>query len=311
MDLTEAEAVEEIVRSRSERAGSEALSRLTGSIKREADDIKDRILNILASLEVQLDYGEDEIPDDWEFPYDEVDSIISRLEAIISTYSASRLYSEGVKVVIAGRTNAGKSSLYNALLKENRAIVSSEEGTTRDYIEADASILGIPVRLFDTAGLRETDGLIEKEGIRRTEELIKDADLVVYVIDPSSDDVPPEDESILTVYSKRDIKLKDGSISFSSMTGEGLDEVINKMAERLMEGRVVSSSVPSIDSERQRDNLSAVLSALRDAEASASSGYDIIALYLQSALESLGELTGMVTGEDVLERLFSSFCLGK
>ena len=311
MDLTEAEAVEEIVRSKSERAGSEALSRLTGSIKREADDIKDRILNILASLEVQLDYGEDEIPEDWEFPYDEVDSIISRLEAIISTYSASRLYSEGVKVVIAGRTNAGKSSLYNALLKENRAIVSSEEGTTRDYIEADASILGIPVRLFDTAGLRETDGLIEKEGIRRTEELIKDADLVVYVIDPSSDDIPPEDESILTVYSKRDIKLKDGSISFSSMTGEGLDEVINKMAERLMEGRVVSSSVPSIDSERQRDNLSAVLSALRDAEASASSGYDIIALYLQSALESLGELTGMVTGEDVLERLFSSFCLGK
>lgn len=311
MDLTEAEAVEEIVRSKSEKAGSEALSRLTGAIKREAEDAKERILNILASLEVQLDYGEDEIPEDWEFPHDEICSIISRLEAIAATYSASRLYSEGAKVVIAGRTNAGKSSLYNAILKENRAIVSSEEGTTRDYLETDASIDGIPVRLFDTAGIRETDGEVEKEGIKRSEALMSDADLVVYVIDPRDDDTPPSGDNTLTVYSKRDITLRPDAISFSSVTGEGLDEVIRKIAECLMKGNTFTSSVPSIDSERQRDKLLETAAALRDAEKAVSSGYDIIALYLQSALSSLGELTGAVTGEDVLERLFSSFCLGK
>ncbi len=156
MDLTEAEAVEEIVKARTEKASSSALDRLCGSIRKEAESIKNQLVEILASLEVHLDYGEDEIIEPWIFPRENVSRIIRRLEMIRDTYSASRLYSEGASVVLAGSTNAGKSSLFNALLKENRAIVSSIAGTTRDYIEAQADIEGIPVRLFDTAGLRNS-----------------------------------------------------------------------------------------------------------------------------------------------------------
>ena len=313
MDLTEAEAVEEIVKARTERAGSDALSRLTGSIYREAEAIKDSVLNILASLEVQLDYGEDEIPEEWVFPHDEVRAIITRLRSIAATFASSRLYSEGASVVIAGRTNAGKSSLFNALLKENRAIVSSEEGTTRDYIETEAVIRGIPVRLFDTAGFRETDGSIELEGIRRTEELMEKADLIIYVSDPSSGDDPhPDDDSrTLTVSSKRDITGRDAPLSFSSVTGEGLDEVIDAIAERLSRGTEAPEGVPRIDSLRQKEKLEEAAEALESAELSSSAGFDIIAMYLQSALSSLGELTGEITGDDILDRLFSSFCLGK
>ena len=311
MDLTEAEAVEEIVKARTSRAGSDALSRLAGSIYREAERMKESVLDILASLEVQLDYGEDEIPEDWVFPEEEVSRIIGRLRAIAATFSSSRLYSEGALVVIAGRTNAGKSSLYNALLKENRAIVSSEEGTTRDYIEADAVIAGIPVRLFDTAGLRESEDAVEQEGIRRTESLMDKADLIVYVVDPSSDDAPPQDERVLCVISKRDVSALDAPLSFSSVTGEGLADVIDAIASRLSASASAPSDVPRIDSERQKEKLEEAAAALEEARLSSSAGYDIIALYLQSALSSLGELTGEITGEDVLDRLFSSFCLGK
>ena len=286
MDLTQAEAVEEIVKAKTGKGAGEALER-------------------------QLDYGEDEIPEDWEFPSDKVHGICHRLRAIAGTYRASKLWSEGAVIVIAGRTNAGKSSLYNALLKENRAIVSPIEGTTRDYIESNAEIDGIPVRLFDTAGLRATDEEVEAEGIKRTESLMEKADLIVYVIDPSSDDTAPEDPRIIPVYSRLDILSKDDALSFSSVTGEGLDKVISAIAEKLTKDLKETEGVPSIDSERQRDKLLETVEALEDAERSMEFGFDVVAMYLQSALTSLGELTGVVTGEDVLDRLFSSFCLGK
>lgn len=311
MDLTEAEAVEEIVSARTERAGSEALARLSGAIKAEADAAKDEILDILASVEVQLDYGEDDVPEEWIFPADRVDNIISRLSMIASTYSSSRLYSHGASVVLIGRTNAGKSSLYNAILKENRAIVSDEEGTTRDYIESDASIGGIPVRLFDTAGIRDGGGSVEKEGIRRSMDLMKSADLIVYVLDGDEADDYPDDGNTLHVRSKRDITGLGERLSFSSLTGEGLSDVIAAIKEKLVSSDAELSSVPHIDSERQLDALNETIAALKDAGKAVPMGEDVVAMYLQSALSSLGELTGEVTNDDVLERLFSSFCLGK
>lgn len=311
MDLTEAEAVEEIVKARTVRGSSEALGRLTGSIRSEAEDAKDAILDILASLEVQLDYGEDEIPEEWTFPSERVEAIRRRLLSIAGTFRSSRLFSEGAIVVIAGRTNAGKSSLYNALLKEERSIVSSVEGTTRDYIEAEAQIAGIPVRLFDTAGLRETGESVEAEGIRRTEGLMERADLIIYVLDPSSDDEPPEDPRVLPVWSRLDTAGRHDGISFSSVTGEGLEAVLDAAAGKLTRDLEALEDVPRIDSERQRRKLIEAADALSDAEKSMEFGSDVTAMYLQSALSSLGELTGEITGEDVLERLFSSFCLGK
>ncbi len=311
IDLTEAEAVEEIVSARTERAGEDALCRLTGSIKREAEKAKDEILDILSSVEVQLDYGEDEIPEEWVFPKERIDSVVERLELIASTYASSRLYSHGASVVLIGHTNAGKSSLFNAILKENRAIVSSEAGTTRDYIETEALIEGIPVRLFDTAGIRDTDGDIEREGIKRSKELMKSADLIVYVLDGEEEDEYPEEDNVLKVRSKRDLTGLDEGLSFSAVTGEGLPSVLSAIAVKLKSSDEAPVSVPRIDSERQLIAIKETVSALKDAEASIEMGEDVIAMYLQAALSSLSALTGEVTTEDLLEHLFSSFCLGK
>ena len=183
------------------------------------------------------------------------------------------------------------------------------EGNTRDFLETDAVICGIPVRLFDTAGLRDDAGEVEKEGIRRTKNLMENADLVVYVLD--GDEVADLPDDVLAVRSKRDITGIDSPLSFSSVTGEGIPEVLEAIADRLLSSSAQFSDVPHIDSERQREKLLEAAEALEDAEKAVCDGEDVVAMYLQSALTSLAELTGAVTGEDVLDRLFSSFCLGK
>lgn len=310
MDLTEAEAVEELVSARGEKGREGALSRLSGSIRREAEKARDEIVSILASLEVQLDYGEDEIPEEWIFPEEQVGRIIERLKRIRSTYSSSRIFSQGAKVVLAGRTNAGKSSLFNALLKENRSIVSSVEGTTRDYIEAQTEMNGIPVTVYDTAGLRDAGDEIEKEGILRSEELIREADLVVYVLDGGEKEPEEKRSGTLFVHSKSDLVRSEG-LSFSSVTGEGVGGVVDAITHFLTREYKGQDDVPVIESERQERKLGETIDALMDAERSRNESVDIIALYFQSALSSLSELTGETTTDDVLEVLFSSFCLGK
>lgn len=311
MDLSEAEAVEELVKARSERGRSGALDRLCGSVKREAEEIKNEILNILASLEVYLDYGEDEIIDDWVFPVGRVERIIERLRSMSGTYRASRIYSQGAKVVLAGSTNAGKSSLFNALLKENRSIVSPKAGTTRDYIEADSEIDGIPVRLFDTAGLRKSDDEIENEGIMLSGKMIAEADIVVYVLDGDEKEPEEKDEKTIYVHSKRDLTGNDSALSFSSVTGEGLDGVISAISGALSVKDSSPVDVPVIESRRQKDKIDETVSFLEEALDNRDNSVDIIALFFQSALESLSLLTGEVTTDDILEELFSSFCLGK
>ena len=310
MDLTEAEAVEELVSARGDRGRKEALNRLTGSIRRETERIRKDIINILASLEVHLDYGEDEIIEEWLFPLERVEKIIERLTMISATYSSGRLYTQGAKVVLAGKTNAGKSSLFNQLLKENRAIVSPVAGTTRDYLEAECEMNGIPVRLFDTAGLRESSDEIEKEGIRITEKMIASADVVVYVLDGDEEEKEKNDKT-LYVHSKRDLTHSSSTLAFSSLTGEGIGDVVSAITEYLTRESTSLSGVPVIESRRQRDKLDEAASMLEEAIKNKDMSVDIIALYFQSALYSLGEIAGETTTDDVLEELFSSFCLGK
>lgn len=312
MDLTRAEAVEEIVKARSRRAEESALERLAGNLSSLCMDVKTRLLDILSSLEVQLDYAEDEILEDWVFPEEEVDDIISVLSRVASTYDASRMYADGAIIVLAGRTNAGKSSLFNALLKENRAIVSSEAGTTRDFLEAECDIAGLPVRLFDTAGLRDTDGEIEKEGIRRSKSLMEKADLVIYVTDGSDEDLPAEDGRTMVVRSKSDLGNGKGERnSFSSVTGEGLGTLINDIRSRLVKDDAGDESLPRIESGRQKDAILEVISTLEDARRHKDVSVDLMALYFEEALEELAVITGEVGTEELLENLFSKFCLGK
>lgn len=310
LDLTQAEAVEELISAKSESVQAAALDRLEGSLKKKLQDIRKRLLMMSASLEVQLDYAEDEILEDWVMPTEELDAIISELSRIRATYDASALWREGAKVVLAGETNAGKSSLFNLLTKEERAIVSPVRGTTRDYLEADTIIHGIPVRLYDTAGLRESDDEIEMEGIRRSERLIREADLVLYLVAPGDSEEVSWDTPTITVRTKSDLSRREG-LSVSVKSGEGLDELLDEIKRRLTEGRGDFSSSVIIDSERQKDALDRLLSQLEFLVSHGDESYDIIALFFQSALSVLGEITGEVTSEELLDTLFSNFCLGK
>lgn len=311
MDLTQAEAVEEIISSRSELSQARALDRLEGRLRRRLEEYREKLLLILSSLEVQLDYAEDEIPEDWVFPEAEVDEIISGLERLSASFDSSRLFREGAKIVLAGSTNAGKSSLFNLLMKENRAIVSSVPGTTRDYIEAWSEIRGIPVRLYDTAGLRESSDEIESEGIRRSEKLMQDADLVLFLVDPTDPRLPERKlDNMIVIYSKSDLERGEG-LSISSETGEGIKELLDEIESFLTRGSRELDEIV-IDSVRQRDEIRACLETLRAARSlRRTTSVDVYALYFQSALTSIGTITGEVTGEELLETLFSRFCVGK
>ena len=315
MDLTQAEAVQELVAAQSPRSQAMALSRLEGSLKDRISAVKEDLLVVLAAVEVQLDYAEDEL-DEFVFPLSRLREVVIALERLASTYSVGRLYGQGARVVLAGATNAGKSSLFNLLLKQQRSIVSPTKGTTRDYIEADCSFEGIPVRLYDTAGLRESDDTIEAEGIKRTEQLIDQADLVVFLVD--STEVQQQyrfDDKTLVVYNKSDLaKPPQGSLSVSAQSGEGIPALASAIAKRLRQGLpTTGEDQVVIESERQKILLLQASEAVKRAIALVELDIplDIVAAELGEAMQSLGELTGEVTPADILQKIFSGFCVGK
>ncbi len=182
-DLTRAEAVKEIIDSHTDVSRSHAAGRLAGALFSEIDSIKKLIIDTLAAIEVEIEYPEDEETIADSFDRSDIEEAASRLQALADSWRGEKLYQDGARVVLAGRTNAGKSSLFNAILKEERAIVSDIEGTTRDWLESWASINGIPVRLFDTAGLRQTSDAIEAQGVEISRSLVHDADVVLYLVD--------------------------------------------------------------------------------------------------------------------------------
>ena len=210
-DLTRAEAVKEIIDSHTDVSRSHAAGRLAGALFSEIDSIKKLIIDTLAAIEVEIEYPEDEETIADSFDRSDIELAATRLQALADSWRGEKLYQDGARVVLAGRTNAGKSSLFNAILKEERAIVSDIEGTTRDWLESWASINGIPVRLFDTAGLRQTSDVIEAQGVEISRSLVHDADVVLYLVDGTSG-LNDEDrafiekceESLVVVYTKSD-----------------------------------------------------------------------------------------------------------
>src|SRR5574344_1238585 len=190
-DLTRAEAVKEIIDSKTDFSRGRATGRLAGSLYEEIESIKKLIVDTLAQIEVEIEYPEDEETIANAFDHEKLLETKSRLSSLVSSWKSEKLYQDGARVVLCGKTNAGKSSLFNALLKEERAIVSDIAGTTRDWIESYADFGGIPVRLFDTAGLRKTDDVIEARGVELTKDLSEDADVILYLID-SRNGISPE-----------------------------------------------------------------------------------------------------------------------
>jgi len=330
MGLTQAEAVNEIVRARTDRARGLALQRLGGAIEKRVRRAREALVDLRASLEVLIDYPEDQ-PGAEDQPavgidlrlLDEAEQV---LQSLVRTYRQGRVYQEGVTVAIAGATNAGKSSLFNLLLRQDRAIVSEVHGTTRDWLEGTASVEGIPVRLMDTAGLRDSPDPLESEGIRRTREVIAAADAVLFLVDGTrgieENDRRFLDEwegpaALLRAWNKADLPgvlpAPDGFLPVSAVTGEGLDGIERAVAAAALGGAPADGSEPLVDSERQRDLLVRSLEAAGRLRVAAAGGAtpDLLAVDLADALDALGEITGEVTSAEILDRMFSRFCVGK
>lgn len=331
MDLTRAEAVEELIDSQGRTGQIMALNRLNGSLFNRIVQIKDILLSIMSTVEVQLDYSEDEIGENLDFPIDELNSAIEALNKISLSYNAGRLYSQGARVVLAGPSNAGKSSLFNFFLKEDRSIVSATKGTTRDFIEAQCVIDGIPIRLYDTAGFRDASQVniddVELEGMKRSKSLLDVADVIVYMKENYSENVcslvsltgeSAFDSRYIVVESKHDLNpsqvATDGVIQLSCVTGEGFDVLCSRIVELITQDiHQTADDALVIQSQRQKENLERCIESLNAAKMALSMDVplDIISMDIQEALEALGELTGEVTTDDILDKIFGSFCVGK
>lgn len=332
-DLTRAEAVREIIDSRTAQAATRAVLRLSGALSIEVQEVKDKLLFALAGIAAEVEYPEDEGASGGSLDTGALEEARSALQRLERTWKSERLYQDGAKVVLCGAPNAGKSSLFNTLLKEERAIVSPVEGTTRDWIEAWADFAGIPVRLFDTAGLRESADEVEAEGVLRTGRLAAGADVVLYVIDGKKG-LTAEDREFLrrheedkgvpcvAVWNKADAegggRDEDGFIRTSCKTGEGIDEAVKSVAAVLTEGAAGSAlgrddTQAALGSERQHEAVTQALQAVEHALISHEEGYpdDAVQQDIEDALDSLALLTGEVKADDVLESVFSRFCVGK
>ena len=352
IDLTRSESVMELVSAKTNDGRRRAISRLCGSLQKEITEIKNLLVQVLASAEIYLDYSEEEVSaDSDETASDEIAGrlpnknlaveALERLRKLYPSWQTERLYQEGVTVVIAGCPNSGKSSLFNAFLKEDRSIVTEQPGTTRDWIEAWVNIKGIPIRLVDTAGLRETEDPVELIGVQRSFELLKEAHVVLYLIDCTHGvtdkdrnfileyAAQPEaaDQTYLLVWNKIDIaplpqklsayvdlmyKVKN-AVSVSVKTGEGLDILNYEIVSATSKSQKMTDESTSLGTERQKKNVGAACTALEEAIEMAEDNkpLDLIAPLLREAVNSLGEITGEISTADILEEMFSKFCVGK
>lgn len=326
LDLTQAEAVMDVISAQTDRSLHSARRQLDGALGRTIRELRDELLGILAHVEAYIDFPEEDIdPDTGEALRVRMMSLHTKVCGLLATADQGRLLREGVRTVLAGAPNAGKSSLLNRLLGFDRAIVSDQPGTTRDTIEEGLSLEGFPLRLVDTAGLRgETADQIEEAGMARTRAQLADADLIVEVTDasqPPGIPLPLSDETAgkwVRVLHKSDLPRHPAwegmeGVPVSSLTGEGLDSLRSMLVEIITKGGgAFEQSEVAVNARHQaclestRDSLNAAM-----AEFQAGASVEFAALELRLALESLGDIVGRLDTEDLLGVLFSQFCIGK
>lgn len=349
MDLSQAEAVIDIINAKSDLSLSIAESQSAGRLGDTIRDIRDTLLDILAEMAVNIDYpeeDEDEIGGDGFFSDDDDNGIVGQLRWVLSdvqtlmeTASIGRIAREGIRVVIAGKPNAGKSSLMNALLGEGRVIVTDVPGTTRDTVEESVSINGVPIVLVDTAGLRTTDDKVEKIGIERTEKAMASADLIILVLDGSQDLDDKDDtvlgyiekmnsEHLLVVINKDDLgrsvseeevraKLPQATIVRTSLIDNGVPEAVKLVSNAVRDmydlGNINAKEMNIITNERHMRMLRNAEMNLDEAISMIQSGepLEVAELSVHYAYDSLGKIIGEEVGEEVLNTVFSKFCLGK
>ena len=327
IDLTQAEAIMDLIHAKNENAMKLALSGLKGNIKKGIEELREKVLNLVAKIEVNIDYPEYDDADVMgnEVIKPDVLSIKETLEELLKDSDKGMIIREGVKTAIVGKPNVGKSSLLNALLNEERAIVTDIEGTTRDTIEAYINVGGITLNLIDTAGIRETTDLVEKIGVDRSKKAIEAAELIILVLDQSRQ-LSKEDELLLeqTKHKKRIIvgnkndldkalNLDIHLLSLSTLTKEGLKDLEKEIIQVLGMSDLQEKDFNILSNLRHIDKIKQTISALEDVlhAIEINMPIDMTEIDLKKAWQYLGEITGDYHPEDLISELFSKFCLGK
>jgi tRNA modification GTPase len=334
IDLTQAEAVIDLIQSKTRKSLELANLQRRGRLGTEVRQVRDCLLDLLARMEASIDFPEDEVSElSGENIHLRLQGALERLNSLLQSYEEGKVYREGVSAVIVGRPNVGKSSLLNALLREERAIVTPIPGTTRDVIEEGVNVRGILLRLMDTAGLHQTKDAVEVEGVRRTRGCLAQADLVIWVVDGSEPLTPDDRDILIEVRDKRAVvainkndlpqrvNLQDLAgqlprvplIPISALHHRRIDALEDAIRDRVLNGTPESSSEILLSNfrhkqalERAREGLERALEATK-----LNLSAEFLSMDLGAALQALGEVVGEITSEDLLERIFSQFCIGK
>jgi tRNA modification GTPase len=332
LDLDQAEAVADLIHAKSIKAVDAAHQQLEGRLGKHIKTFRQQIIDATAMVELELDFIEEDV----EFANKEqLRKLLSDLDEeigrLLDTYETGRLVKDGVKTVFIGRPNAGKSTLLNTLVGSERAIVTEIAGTTRDTIDADWSYEGLLFKLIDTAGLRETEDIIEAEGVKRSQKAFEQADLVVYLKDLSLPMEPSEREEIagfqkralqtpfVLIGTKLDLAKQSEEermqfdLKISALEEENIGELKKLMKQRALENKDYDTSSLLVTSSRHRDSLQKARENVRRAITALDQGMtgDFLSIDLRAALKDLGTITGEITNEDVLDSIFSRFCIGK
>lgn len=334
IDLSQAEAVIDIINAKTDKSHELAQSQLEGSLSKKIKNLREMLTAVLAQVEVAIDYPEEDI----EFiTYKE---LIEKTEAIqkevvqmYKTADTGKILREGLQTAILGKPNVGKSSLMNSILGENRAIVTDIPGTTRDIIEEFVNIKGIALKIVDTAGIRDTDDVVEKIGVEKSRKHLKSSDLTLVVLD-NSREIDQEDIDILesvdrsktlVILNKIDLESKldldivkkyvdeINIINISALKNEGLDLIHDRIEDMVFSGEISNSGDVMITNSRHKDAIYKAMKAIEDAISSLNDemSYDFIEVDLKDAWDALGYINGDTISEDLLDTIFSNFCIGK
>lgn len=334
IDLSQAEAIIDVIKAKTNMAHEVAQNQLEGSLSNKIKELRMNVTEVLAHLEVAIDFSEEDIEEiTYQTLKEKAEGLRIEIKKLYDTAESGKILRDGLKTVIVGKPNVGKSSLLNSILGENRAIVTDIPGTTRDVIEEFVNIKGIPLKIVDTAGIRETEDVVEKIGVEKSKESFNSADLVIMVLD-SSMKLSDEDRDILkklenkktiVLLNKADLEQKieedelnkyvssDSIIKISALQHEGIEELHDKIESMVYKGNVKNTSSVVITNSRHRDALLRAYESINDAIKAIDENlpYDFIEVDFKNIWDYLGYINGDTVKEDLLDTIFSNFCIGK
>lgn len=333
IDLSQAEAVMDIIQGKTEKSVSLSLDQLRGDLRDKVNEFKKALLDITAHVNVVLDYPEEGIDDPLPIElWNNLEKVYGEANRLIASYDTGKKIKEGIKTVIVGKPNVGKSTLLNALLHEERAIVTHIAGTTRDVIEEIINIRGIPLVLVDTAGIRKTDDIVENIGVEKSKQFIEKADLVLLVLDASKElenedievitKIKENNKKVIVLLNKIDLNKKinlegynlENIVEISAKDNIGIEDMQEKIYSYIVEEDVENSSEKLIITNiRHKTALEKTKDAIKNIFETIDMGLpmDLISVDLKEALDSLSEITGEISSEDILDHVFGNFCVGK